>query len=50
MNLLTLHAVHPETGEALVCCMDLKKLEEANRLFTRFSRYLSHKGYVLCSL
>ena len=50
MKLITLHAVHAETGEMLTCCMDLSKLEESDRLFRQFSRYITHKGYVLCQL
>lgn len=48
MKLLTLHAIHQETGQLLVCAIDLAKLQEADTLFRQFSRYVTHKGYILC--
>ena len=46
-KLLTLHAVNIETGDLVVCCLDLTKFEESDKLFRQFVRLITHKGYIL---
>ena len=49
-KLTYLYAVHPETGEEITCCLDLTKLEESDRLFRQFTRFITHRGYALCGV
>jgi hypothetical protein len=46
-KLLTLTAIHYETGQLLICCLDLNKLDETDTLFRQFSTYIARNGYVL---
>ena len=46
-KLLTLHAVNIETGDLVVCCLDLTKFEESDKLVRQFVRLITHKGYIL---
>ena len=44
---LTLLAFNHETNERVECDLDLARLHEADKMFKRFARHITHKGFVL---